>query len=179
MDCRGHLSFKGVARPGGWVAFEGSLKRHGSPEKRGSGPKLRHWPKQAGWRRVYGSGNSVDGHNCVNLVPDSFWIFFAQPHNAAGLELVDDCEGALAVSPLRAPRTSGDALSQMEADFKAGLGDSDPEARLASIQRLAGLGMPASRDALREVISYGTETESKWALFALLKTGDGSGVSLA
>jgi hypothetical protein len=128
---------------------------------------------------VYGSGNSVDGHNCVNLVPDSFWIFFAQPHDAAGLELVDDCEGALAVSPLRAPRTSGDALSQMEADFKAGLGDSDPEARLASIQRLAGLGMPASRDALREVISYGTETESKWALFALLKTGDGSGVSLA
>jgi HEAT repeat protein len=29
------------------------------------------------------------------------------------------------------------------------------------------------------VVSYGTETESKWALFALLKTGDGSAVSLA
>jgi hypothetical protein len=127
----------------------------------------------------YSAASSHEGHNFVNFALDSFWIVFAQPHDAAGLELVDDCEGALAVSRLRAPRTSGDALSQMEADFEAGLGDSDPEARLASIQRLAGLGMAASREALREVISYGTETESKWALFALLRTGDGSAVSLA
>jgi HEAT repeat protein len=50
---------------------------------------------------------------------------------------------------------------------------------LASIQRLAGLGLPSSREALREVISRGTENESKWALLALLRTGDGSAVSLA
>jgi hypothetical protein len=130
-------------------------------------------------RFVYSAGNSFDGHNCVNLVLDSFWIFFAQPHDATGLELFDDCEGALAISRLHAPQISADALSQMEADFKAGLSDSDSEARLASIQRLAGLGLPASREALREFISYGNKTESKWALFALLKTGDGSMVRLS
>ena len=64
-------------------------------------------------------------------------------------------------------------------DFQAGLSESNPESRLASIQRLGGLGHPSSRTALREVISHGTETEAKWALFALLKTGDGSAVSLA
>ena len=67
----------------------------------------------------------------------------------------------------------------MEEDFIAGLADPSPEARLASIQRLAGLGIPSSREALRNVISHGTEAESKWALFALLKTGDGSALSLA
>jgi len=139
----------------------------------------RHHSSRVQLHFAYGPVGFFDGHNCVDLVLDSFWIFFAQPHDATGLELFDDCEGALAISPLHAPQISADALSQMEADFKAGLSDSDSEARLASIQRLAGLGLPASREALREFISHGNETESKWALFALLKTGDGSAVSLA
>jgi hypothetical protein len=128
---------------------------------------------------TYSPVGFFDGHNCVNLVLDSHWIFFAQAGKATVLELFHDCEGALAVSSLFAPQPSGDFLSQIEADFRAGLSDSESEARLASIQRLAGLGLPSSRQALRDVISHGTETESKWALLAVLKTGDGSAVSLA
>ena len=128
---------------------------------------------------VYSPVGFFDGHNCVNLVVDSHWIFFARAGNASVLELFHDCEGALAVSSLFATQQSGDVLSQIEADFRAGLSDTDSEARLASIQRLAGLGLPASREALRGFISHGTDIESRWALFGLLKTGDGSAVSLA
>src|SRR5205807_6228301 len=61
----------------------------------------------------------------------------------------------------------------------AGLSDSDTSARIASIQGLAGLALPISRGALSEVIASGTETESKWAVFAALKTGDASVMSSA
>jgi hypothetical protein len=134
---------------------------------------------QIGVHFRYDSNQFFQGHDCVDLVLDSHWIFFAQPHDAEVLELVHDCEGALAVSSLLAPQVPDDFLSQIEADFRAGLTDSDPEARLASIQRLAGLGLPSSREALHEVIAHGTEAESKWALFAALKTGDVSVLSLA
>lgn len=60
----------------------------------------------------------------------------------------------------------------MEVDFLAGLDDKDAEARLASIQRLGGLKLLSSRDALRGVIENGDEAESKWALYAALRTGD-------
>ena len=130
-------------------------------------------------RFTYSAVGSFEGHNCVDLVLASHWIFFAQAHDPAVLELFHDCEGALAVSALLALQPSDDFLSQIEADFRAGLSDSEPEARLASIQRLAGLSLSSSRKALREVISHGTETESKWALLGVLKTGDGSAVSLA
>jgi HEAT repeat protein len=60
----------------------------------------------------------------------------------------------------------------MEADFLAGLNDHDSEARLASIQRLGGLKLPSSRDALRRVIEKGDEVDSKWAVYAALRTGD-------
>jgi len=121
---------------------------------------------------AYGPDGFSQGHNCVDLVLDSHWIFFAHPHGEAVVELSDDCEGALAVSSLLAAHVSGGFLSQIEADFRAGLSDSHPEVRLASIQRLAGLGLASSREALHEVIAHGTEAESKWALFAALKTGD-------
>lgn len=55
---------------------------------------------------IYVDSAASFGHNCVNFALDRFWIVFAQPNDATGLELIDDCEGALAVSPLRAPRTS-------------------------------------------------------------------------
>lgn len=121
----------------------------------------------------------IDGHNCVDLMLDSHWIFFVEQRVAGVVELFDDCEGALAISSLLASQVSGDFLSQIEADFRAGLNDSHPEARLASIQRLAGLELASSREALHEVIAHGTEADSKWALFAALKTGDVSVLPLA
>ena len=60
----------------------------------------------------------------------------------------------------------------MEADFLAGLNDHDPATRLASIQRLGGLQLPSSRNALHRVIENSDEAESKWAVYAALRTGD-------
>jgi HEAT repeat protein len=60
----------------------------------------------------------------------------------------------------------------MEADFLAGLDDHDPALRLASIQRLGGLKLASSRDALHRVIQKGDYPESKWAVYATLRTGD-------
>jgi len=45
-------------------------------------------------------------------------------------------------------------------------------ARLTSIQRLGGLKLPSSRDALHGVIENGNDAESKWAVYAALRTGD-------
>ena len=126
----------------------------------------------------YSSGAFGDGHNCSNLTLDSYWIFFAKPGVGDVLELSHDCEGALSVSSLRAPSVSGDLLAQLESDFRAGLSDSDSAGRLVSIQRLAGLASPVSRDALHDVIAHGTPEESRWALFAAVKTGDPSVMSL-
>jgi len=60
----------------------------------------------------------------------------------------------------------------MEADFLAGLGDSNSAARVLSIQRLGGLKLPSSRSALHRVIETGDKDESKWAIYAALRTGD-------
>ena len=121
---------------------------------------------------AYNSDGFFQGHNCSDLVLDSYWIFFAKPGEEGVLELFHDCEGALSVSSQLAPHATGDFLAQIEQDFRAGLADSDPAARLASIQRLAGLASPASREALRDVVAHGSEQESRWALFAAVKTGD-------
>ncbi|HXX19905.1 MAG TPA: hypothetical protein VEJ46_10925 [Candidatus Acidoferrum sp.] len=60
----------------------------------------------------------------------------------------------------------------MAADFTAGLNENDPSARLVSIQRLGELGLPSSRSTLRRFIGKGNDVESKWALYAALRTGD-------
>ena len=114
-----------------------------------------------------------------DLAVNSHWVFFAQTRDEATLEMFDECEGALPVSPRLGTGVSGTGLAQMEEDFKAGLMDSDAQARLVSIQRLAGLGLASSRDALQQVIAHGTDVEHKWALFAVLKTGDMSVLPLA
>jgi hypothetical protein len=121
---------------------------------------------------AYQSVGFSNGHDCSDLVLGSNWILFARPGSGAVFELIHDCEGALRVSSLLAPQASGDILSRMEADFRAGLSDPDPDARLASIQRLAALGMPASLQALNGMIAQGNEVESKWATLAELKAGD-------
>jgi HEAT repeat protein len=120
---------------------------------------------------AYGSSAS-NGHDCIDFRLVSNWIVFAQEDRGL-LKLIDDCEGALAISPLlgRDLGTS-DWPTQMEADFLAGLNDPDPAARLASIQRLGGLQLPSSQDALHRVIENGSDAEAKWAVYAALRTGD-------
>lgn len=113
-----------------------------------------------------------NGHNCIDFQPNSYWIVFAV-EKAGHLELIDDCNGALTVSPLLGPDVGNtDWLAQMEADFIAGLDDSDSDARLTSIQRLGGLKLASSRAVLHRVIEQGSAEESKWAIYAALRTGD-------
>jgi hypothetical protein len=122
-------------------------------------------------------GYVANGHDCIDFRPDTYWIVFAVEKNGQ-LEMIDDCEGALTVSPRLGPEiANADWPVQMEADFLAGLNDYDSTARLASIQRLGGLKLPSSRDALHRVIDKGDDAESKWAVYATLRTGDVSVLS--
>ncbi len=115
---------------------------------------------------------AVNGHDCINLQPNTYWVVFAQEKEGR-LELTDDCNGALPTSPRLGPSLENEGwLSQMEADFIAGLSDRDPTSRLTSIQRLGGLSLPSSRDALHRVIETGDKEESGWAIYAALRTGD-------
>jgi len=115
---------------------------------------------------------AANGHDCIDFRPDTYWVVFAAEKNGQ-LEMIDDCEGALTISSLLGPNlANADWLTQMEADFVAGLNDHDSAARLASVQRLGGLKLPSSRDALRRVIENGDHAESKWAVYAVLRTGD-------
>lgn len=115
---------------------------------------------------------AFQGHDCIDFRPATYWVVFAAEKDGQ-LEMIDDCVGALTVSPLLgSDLKSKDWLTQMEADFVAGLDDPDPDARLASIQRLGGLELPSSRDALHRVIETGSDAESKWAVYAALRTGD-------
>jgi hypothetical protein len=130
-------------------------------------------PTEETLRFAYG-GFASDEHNCIDFDfrPETYWLVFAREENGQ-LEMIDDCLGALTISPLlgRDLETS-DWLSRMEADFLAGLNDHDSAARLASIQRLGGLQLPSSRDALHRVIENGDDADSKWAVYAALRTGD-------
>jgi HEAT repeats len=118
----------------------------------------------------------AQGHNCIDFQPGEFWLVFAKTFatEAPGpFEMIDDCEGALPVSPLRGPNLqNSDWPQQMEADFTAGLIDPDPVNRISSIHRLGGLKLPSSRNALHRMIENGDEFESKWAVYAALRTGD-------
>ena len=130
---------------------------------RASAPALLHF--------AYSGTDVVNGHNCIDFRPETYWIVFAK--NEGQLEPIDDCEGALTVSPLLGPDLGSlDWHSQMEADFLAGLNDPDSESRLASIQRLGGLKLSSSREALHRVIQNGDDAGSKWAVYAALRTGD-------
>lgn len=123
-------------------------------------------------RFAYSGDIFADGHDCIDFRPETYWTVFAVEKNGQ-MEMIDDCEGALTISPLLGPDLgNADWLAQMEADFLAGLDDHSPAARLASIQRLGGLQLPSSRDALRRVIEKGDDAESKWAVYAALRTGD-------
>ena len=123
-------------------------------------------------RFAYSGGFGENGHDCIDFQAETYWVVFAIEKDGQ-MEMIDDCEGALTISSLLGPDlVKEDWLAQMEADFLAGLGDHDFEARLASIQRLGGLRLPSSRDALHRVIENSDEAESKWAVYAALCTGD-------
>src|SRR5258708_23313440 len=123
-------------------------------------------------RFVYSGEIFANGHDCIDFRPETYWMVFAVEKNGQ-IEMIDDCEGALTISPLLGRDLgTGDWLAQMEADFLAGLNDHDSAARLSSIQRLGGLKLPSSRDALRGVIENGNDGESKWAVYAALRTRD-------
>jgi hypothetical protein len=128
-------------------------------------------PTEEALQFAYGSFAS-NGHDCIDFRPETYWVVFA--HEERGkLQLIDDCEGALTVSPLLGRELgTADWLAQMEADFLEGLNDHDSTARLVSIQRLGGLKLPSSRDALHGVIESGDDAELKWAVYATLRTGD-------
>jgi hypothetical protein len=127
--------------------------------------------REALLRFVY-SGGIFGGHDCIDFRPETYWTVFAVEKNGQ-MEMIDDCEGALTISPLLGPDLgNADWLAQMEADFLAGLNDQNSAARLASIQRLGGLKLPSLRDALRRIIENGDDVESKWAVYAALRTGD-------
>jgi HEAT repeats len=118
------------------------------------------------------SPSLMDGHNCIDFQPDTYWLVFAVEKDGQ-LELFDDCQGALAISPLLGPHLKDfDWLAQMEADFLAGLHDVAAANRIVSIQRLGGLKLPSSQDALHRVIDRGDKDEANWAVYAALRTGD-------
>jgi hypothetical protein len=118
----------------------------------------------------YGAG--FNGHDCIDFRPEQNWLVFAFEKNGL-LQLFDDCTGALGISSrLGVEVTPSDWLAQMEADFIAGLEDSDVESRIFSIQRLGGLQLASSRPALHEVIERRKGIEAEWATYATLRTGD-------
>jgi HEAT repeat protein len=122
---------------------------------------------------AYGSF-AANGHDCIDFRSSTYWLVFAS-HQGERLQLIDDCEGALTISPLLGrDLATPDFLAQMESDFIAGLDDPDSGARVSSIQRLGGLQLPSSRAALHGVIENGNEIESKWAVYAALRTEDTS-----
>jgi len=119
---------------------------------------------------VYSGG--MNGHDCIDFQPDTYWLVFAV-EKGERLELSDDCEGALAISPLLGPHLKDfDWIAQMEADFLAGLDDAAQGNRIVSLQRLGGLKSPSCQDALHRVIHRGDKSEANWAVYAALRIGD-------
>lgn len=120
----------------------------------------------------FSHGGGDLGHDCLDFRHEQSWLVFAVERNGQ-LELFDDCTGALRISSrLGVKVRPSDWLAQMEADFIAGLEDSDVESRIFSLQRLGGLKLASSRPALREVIERRKGIEAEWAIYATLRTGD-------
>lgn len=137
--------------------------------------KVDRWYRGAGVPEEtirYRPHHMFPGHDCIDFKPGTHWLIFANTRNGP-LELVDDCYGAVAISPVRAPDSQRLGMfAQMEADFIAGLAGPDPAGRLVSIQRLGGLKSASSRPALHRVIETGDSSEKQWATYAVLRTGD-------
>ncbi len=120
--------------------------------------------------RFAAGGLRMPGHNCFDFPPGTHWLILAKERDGA-LELIDDCYGAFRVSP-ELGAAQPDPVTQLEADFVAGLSSPYPSHRIINLQRLANLQSETSRPALHNVIATGTPTEKGWAIYAALRTGD-------
>jgi hypothetical protein len=122
----------------------------------------------------YNNGGFREGHDCIFFQPNSYWILFATIQQDGTLKLVHDCHGALAVSQRTAPDVSPprSMIEQMEADFEAGVEDTDPAARLVSVQRLGNLKLAEARPVLHRSLDSCTDAERPWVVLAALRTGD-------
>ncbi len=108
-------------------------------------------------RFAYSGEIFANGHDCVDFRPETYWTVFAVEKNGQ-MEMIDDCEGALTISPLLGPNLgNADWLAQMEADFLAGLNDHDSAARLSSIQRLGGLQLQTDCAFRKRTIAVGKQ----------------------
>ena len=116
--------------------------------------------------------NFGNGHLCIDLHRSASWLIFAKQVGNGVFEFSDDCYGGLPVSSILASTTHGTGIQQMQDDLIAGLQDGDSNARLENIKRLAGLRLLSSHDALKNFIDHGSEAESKWAIYAALRSGD-------
>lgn len=129
------------------------------------------FPKQPVLHFEFGHTGML-GHDCIDFQPGQYWVVFAQIKGGKMIP-ADDCLGALRVSPLLGPKLKqADWSRQMEADFIAGLADSDPAGRIFSLQRLAGLKLASSRPAIHREIEQSEREERKWAVYAALRTAD-------
>ena len=136
------------------------------------------------WYRGTGSGTvdvpfsyslqmALNGHDCINFQPGSYWVVFLKD-NGGSLQMVDDCEGALTISPRLAsqPSNTNDWQYLMIADFAAGLQDDTSRARVASLQRLGNLRSRQILPRLGPFLEAGSGEEYEWAVYAALRAGD-------
>jgi hypothetical protein len=118
----------------------------------------------------YGSG--ISGHDCVDLQPNTTWLVMTRQRSDGLLEFSDDCEGGLPMSSVLALNNSEAGVSGLQRDLIAGLQDKDSVMRLENIQRLGGLKLQSSSGALQSLVDQGSEVESHWAIYAIMRAGD-------
>ncbi len=114
----------------------------------------------------------ADGHSCIDLGGNAYWLLFATEVEPGLFQFSDDCYGGLPVSSILADTANKTGIRQLQDDLVAGLQDQDPAARLENIKRLGGLKLASSHEALLPFVDHGTEAESKWAVYAALRSGD-------
>ena len=114
----------------------------------------------------------ANGHSCIDLGGNAYWLLFATEVEPGLFKFSDDCYGGLPVSSILADTPNKTGIRQLQNDLVAGLQDQDPAARLENIKRLGGLKLASSHDPLQPFVDHGTNAESKWAVYAALRSGD-------
>jgi hypothetical protein len=114
----------------------------------------------------------LSGYDCVDLHQNITWLVFARPREDGLLEFSDSCEGGLPVSPILAPTIAVDRIQRLQNDLIAGLQDKDAAMRLENIKRLGGLKLRSSSPALQPFVDHGSEAESQWATYAMMRASD-------